>query len=58
MAIKILDNCCSPLYLDYLKNIASTADNWNLKYPRGKEVSFEMKFPKIDIIANGIHHPF
>ena len=58
MAIKILDNCCSPLYLDYLKNIASTADNWNLKYPRGKEVSFEMKFPKIDIIANGIQHPF
>ena len=59
MAIKILDNCCSPTYLDFLKHVASNADNWNLKYPFGKEISIEDKFLKLNIIDDiGVKHPF
>ena len=48
--IKIIDNCCSSEYLDYLKYIAATTENWNLRYPEGHPV--EDKFLKLDIIAN------
>ena len=58
MAVKIIDNCCSPAYLDCLKFIASSSDNWNLKYPQAEEASIEDKFLKLDIINNnGIGHP-
>ena len=63
MTVKILDNCCNPAYLDLLKFIASTSDNWNLQYPigtdeiTGEEVPFEDKFLKLDIINNGIRNP-
>ena len=50
--VKILDNCCSLKYLDYLKHIAATIENWNLRYPEGKGISIEEKFLKLDIIAN------
>ena len=52
--VKILDNCCSLEYLDRLKMIASTAENWNLRYPEGEEFVIEDKFLKLDIINNGI----
>ena len=56
MAIKILDNCCSSDYLDYLKFIASTSENWNMKYPAG--VSIEDRFLKLDIMhERDINHP-
>ena len=64
MTVKILDNCCSPAYLDLLKFIASTSDNWNLQYPigidetTGEEIPFEDKFLKLDIINNGIRNPY
>jgi hypothetical protein len=48
MAVKILDNCCSPEYLDFLKGIASNSENWNLKYPSA--IPIENRFPKLDII--------
>ena len=48
--VKILDNCCSLKYLDYLKHISAGAENWNLRYPEGHPV--EDKFLKLDIIAN------
>ena len=58
MAVKIIDNCCSPKYLDYLKFVASTSENWNLKFPVGEEFSIEDKFLKLDIINNnGMRHP-
>ena len=58
MAVKIIDNCCSPAYLDCLKFIASNSDNWNLKYPQAEEASIEDKFLKLDIIDhNGMKHP-
>ena len=55
--IKILDNCCSPTYLDYLKGIASEQHTWNMMYPLGEEFSIEDKFLKLDIVCNGIKHP-
>jgi len=56
MAVKIIDNCCSPVYLDNLKDIAINDENWNLRYPVG--CAIEDKFLKLDIINhNGINHP-
>ena len=56
MAVKIIDNCCSPAYLDSLKDIAINAENWNLQYPTGYAI--EDKFLKLDIINhNGMQHP-
>ena len=56
LAIKILDNCCSPAYLDYLKRVAFDSENWNMIYPPGN--SIEDKFLKLDIIDGGVKHPF
>jgi hypothetical protein len=64
MTVKILDNCCSLAYLDFLKYVASGSDNWNLQYPigideiTGEEVPFEDKFLKLDIINHGIRNPY
>jgi hypothetical protein len=55
--IKILNECCSPAYLDCLKEFASNTENWNLKYPRG-EHSIADKFLKLDIIDVEIKQPF
>ena len=56
MAVKIIDNCCSPKYLDYLKFVASTSENWNLLYPPAFPI--ENRFLKLDIIYQGVKHPF
>ena len=48
--IKIIDNCCSPAYLDILKNVASNSDNWNLRWPAN--TSIDDKFLKLDIVQN------
>tara|TARA_B100000749_G_C18202199_1_gene372434 strand:+ start:97 stop:624 length:528 start_codon:yes stop_codon:yes gene_type:complete len=48
MTIKILDNCCSLEYLDYLKHVASNSETWNLRFPT--DFSIEEKFLKLDII--------
>ena len=54
--IKIIDNCCSPYYLDTLKNVAINSENWNLRYPGGHPV--EDKFPKLSIVDDGgMKHP-
>ena len=58
MAVKIIDNCCSPEYLDYLKFSAVTSENWNLKYPMGDN-SIDKKHLKLDILdGSGIKLPF
>ena len=56
MKVKILDNCCSPAYLDCLKNVAMDSENWNLKYPHG--IPIEERFLKLDIINEGIRNPY
>ena len=56
--IKIIDNCCSPAYLDLLKTVASNSENWNMYFPYGKEIAIEDKFLKLNIVENGIRHPY
>jgi len=54
--IKILDNCCSPAYLDFLKLVAINSENWNLMYPPDKKL--EDRFLKLNIQTTaGVHHP-
>ena len=54
--IKIIDNCCSPAYLDCLKESSFATDRWNLQYPIGSVI--EDKFLKLDIINTGVRDPF
>ena len=56
MKVKILDNCCSPAYLDCIKNVALDSENWNLRYPHG--IPIEEKFLKLDIIDEGIRNHY
>ena len=53
--IKIVDNCCSPAYLDSLKGIASNAESWHMMYPPA--FSIEDRILKLNIIQNGNGHP-
>ena len=54
--VKILNNCCSPTYLDCLKDIAANAENWNIKYPLNTPI--EKKFLKLEIVGGGgVQHP-
>lgn len=54
--VKILNNCCSPAYLDTLKNVAIESDNWNMWNPG--DASIEDKFLKLNIASpNGIKEP-
>ena len=54
--IKIIDNCCSPTYLDLIKYIAGNSENWNMYFPGGAPI--EEKHLKLNIIENGPKHPF
>ena len=54
MVVKILDNCCSPDYLDCLKSVALDSENWSMKYPVGSPI--DDRYPKLDIIRDGIKH--
>ena len=57
MSVKIIDDCCSPMYLDCLKDIAISSENWNLIYPQS--FSIDDKILKLDIIGgSGLKHPF
>ena len=51
MGIKIIDNCCSPDYLDCLKYSASNSENWNMHYQ--SKSSIDERFLKLDIINSG-----
>ena len=56
MSIQIIDNCCSPSYLDLIKHIASNDDNWNLKHPFNRPL--EERHLKLYITNNNdIIHP-
>ena len=56
MAVEILDDCCSPAYLDCLKFVAFDSENWNFHFPGGAPI--EEKHLKLRIIENGLKHPF
>jgi len=52
--IKIVDNCCSPRYLDTLYSIVSNAESWHMQYPRLS--SIEDRHLKLNIIPTGAPH--
>jgi hypothetical protein len=56
MAVKIIDNCCSPMYLEKVKFVASQSENWNLYHPFGDH-PIEDKFLKLNVVQNGVKHP-
>ena len=55
--IKIIDNCCSPAYLNTIMHVALHSATWNMAYPMNTPT--EERFPKLDIVNNeSLHHPF
>ena len=55
--IKIIDNCCSPAYLNSIQHVALLSAAWNMGYPMGSPIA--ERFPKLDIIKNDSYgHPF
>ena len=75
MDVKIIDNCCSPVQLDFFKYVACNSGSWHWRYPMSAsstllgtdinvltpfkdEVTIDQKFPKIDIVWNGIKDQF
>ena len=55
--VTIVNQCCTPLFLDFFKHQITKSNKWNFNYPMGKP--FEDKHAKIDIImGNTIHDEF
>ena len=53
----IVNNCCTPLFLDFIKHQVTKSTKWNFNYPMGKP--FEDKHAKIDVIqGTTIHDKF
>jgi hypothetical protein len=53
----IVNNCCTPLFLDFIKHQVTKSTKWNFNYPMGKP--FEDKHAKIDVIqGTTIHDDF
>ena len=53
--LEIIEDCCSPYYLEMMKHSAATSESWNMRYPQGK--SFEDKHLKLDIIDGDVKEP-
>ena len=53
--LEIIEDCCSPYYLEMLKHSAISSAAWNMNYPHGK--SFDDKHLKLDIIVNEVKEP-
>ena len=42
MAItKTIKDCCSPMFLEFMKYQAQQSENWSMKYPKGPDTPFE-----------------
>ncbi len=48
--LEVIEDCCSPYYLEMMRQSAINSEAWNLKYPQGRP--FEDKHLKLDIIEN------
>ena len=53
--LEVIDNCCSPYYLEMMRQSAINSEAWNLKYPQGRP--FEDKHLKLDVIVNEVKEP-
>ena len=47
--IKTIKDCCSPLFLEFMKYQVQQSDQWHMKYPAG--ATFEEKHLKLDVIG-------
>ena len=53
--LQVIEDCCSPYYLEMMKLAVVSSSNWNMKYPQGQP--FEDKHLKLDIIVNEVKEP-
>ena len=51
--LEVIENACTPYYLDCLKYHAMQADTWHMRYPQGSDD----KHLKMDIIENEVKQP-
>ena len=49
MAVRIVKNCCSPMFLDFVRYQVEQSDRWNFHYPKGAD--FDDKHAKLEIIG-------
>ena len=49
MAVQIVENCCSPMFLDFVRHQVEQSERWHFKYP--VNANFDDKHPKLEIIG-------
>ena len=49
MAVQIVENCCSPMFLDFVRHQVEQSDRWNFHYPKGAD--FDAKHAKLEIVG-------
>jgi len=47
--IKTINDCCSPLFLEFMKYQVQQSEKWHMKYPAG--APFDKKHLKLDVIG-------
>ena len=49
MAVQIVKNCCSLMFLDFIRQQVEQSERWHFKYPIN--ANFDDKHPKLEIIG-------
>ena len=44
MAVQLVKNCCSPMFLDFIRQQIEQSEQWHFKYPVNAD--FNAKHPK------------
>ena len=44
--LEIIEDCCSPYYLEMMRQSAISSESWNMRYPQGRP--FEDKHLKLE----------
>jgi len=48
--IKTIEDCCSPMFLEFMKYQAQQSERWHMKYPYGSSTPFEKKHLKLEVV--------
>ena len=48
--IKTIEDCCSPMFLEFMKYQAQESERWHMKYPKGPSTPFEKKHLKLEVV--------
>jgi hypothetical protein len=48
--IKTIKDCCSPMFLEFMKYQAQQSEKWHMKYPMGPNTPFEKKHLKLEVV--------